>query len=73
MAYIFSNTILAIIRYNFNKRNTRGNALFDSLKNGRRRKRNYTMNESSITLLDFESEAGDLFTFELTQIIPVRK
>lgn len=34
---------------------------------------NYTMNESSITLLDFESEAGDLFTFELTQIIPVRK
>lgn len=34
---------------------------------------NYTMNESSITLLDFESENGDLFTFELTQIIPVRK
>lgn len=34
---------------------------------------NYSMNESSITLLDFESEAGDLFTFELTQIIPVRK
>lgn len=34
---------------------------------------NYTLNESSITLLDFESEAGDLFTFELTQIIPVRK
>ena len=30
----------------FNKRNTRGNALFDSLKNGRRRKRNYIMNES---------------------------
>lgn len=34
---------------------------------------NYTMNESSITLLDFVSEAGDLFTFELTQIIPIRK
>lgn len=34
---------------------------------------NYSMNESSISLLDFESEAGDLFTFELTQIIPVRK
>lgn len=34
---------------------------------------NYTMNESSIDLLDFESEAGDLFTFELTQIIPVKK
>ena len=34
---------------------------------------NYTMNDSSIELLDFESEAGDLFTFELTQIIPVKK
>lgn len=34
---------------------------------------NYTMRESSIELLDFFSEAGDLFTFELTQIIPVRK
>ena len=34
---------------------------------------NYTMGESSIELLDFVSEAGDLFTFELTQIIPVRK
>lgn len=34
---------------------------------------NYSMNESSITLLDFESEAGDLFTFELTQIVPVKK
>ena len=34
---------------------------------------NYTLNESSITLLDFESEVGDLFTFELTQIVPVKK
>lgn len=34
---------------------------------------NYTMNESSITLLDFVSEVGDLFTFELTQIVPVKK
>ena len=34
---------------------------------------NYTQNESSITLLDFESEAGDLFAFELTQIVPVKK
>ena len=34
---------------------------------------NYTLNESSITLLDFTSEAGDLFTFELTQIVPVKK
>lgn len=34
---------------------------------------NYTMNESSIDLLDFVSEAGDLFTFELTQIVPVNK
>ena len=34
---------------------------------------NYTMNESSISLLDFVSEAGDLFTFELTQIVPVKK
>lgn len=34
---------------------------------------NYTMNESSIELLDFESEAGDLFTFELIQIVPVKK
>lgn len=35
--------------------------------------RNYTMNESSIDLVDFISEAGDLFTFELTQIVPVAK
>lgn len=34
---------------------------------------NYTLNESSITLLDFVSEVGDLFTFELTQIVPVKK
>lgn len=34
---------------------------------------NYTLNESSITLSDFASEAGDLFTFELTQIVPVKK
>lgn len=34
---------------------------------------NYTLNESSITLLDFESEVGDLFTFELTQLVPVKK
>ena len=34
---------------------------------------NYTLNNSSITLLEFESEAGDLFTFELTQIVPVKK
>lgn len=33
----------------------------------------YTLNESSIDLLDFVSEAGDVFTFELTQIIPVKK
>lgn len=34
---------------------------------------NYTLNESSITLLDFTSEVGDTFTFELTQIVPVKK
>lgn len=34
---------------------------------------NFTMNESSITLLDFVSEVGDLFTFEVTQIVPVKK
>lgn len=34
---------------------------------------NFTLNEKSITLLDFTSEVGDLFTFELTQIIPVKK
>lgn len=34
---------------------------------------NYTMNETSISLLDFVSEAGDLFTFELTQIVPVKR
>lgn len=34
---------------------------------------NYTLNESSITLLGFESEVGDVFTFELTQIVPVKK
>lgn len=34
---------------------------------------NYTLNNSSITLSDFKSEAGDLFTFELTQIVPVKK
>lgn len=34
---------------------------------------NYTLNDSSITLLDFVTESGDVFTFELTQIIPVKK
>lgn len=34
---------------------------------------NFTLNERSITLLDFTSEVGDLFTFELTQIVPVKK
>lgn len=34
---------------------------------------NFTLNESSIELLDFTTEAGDLFTFELTQILPVKK
>lgn len=33
----------------------------------------YTMNDSSIELLDFTSEAGDLFTFELEQIVQVKK
>ena len=34
---------------------------------------NFTLNESSITLLDFVSEAEDLFTFELTQIVAVKR
>lgn len=34
---------------------------------------NYTLNESSITLLDFVSEVGDTFTFELTQIVPTKR
>ena len=34
---------------------------------------NYTMNESSITLMDFVTEVGDLFTFELVQLVPVKK
>ena len=35
---------------------------------------NYIMNESSIELTgDFVSEAGDIFTFELTQLVPVKK
>lgn len=33
----------------------------------------FTLNEQSISLLDFTSETGDLFTFELTQIVPVKK
>lgn len=34
---------------------------------------NFTLRESSIELLDFTSEAGDLFTFEVTQIVPVNR
>ena len=34
---------------------------------------NYTLNGSSIDLLDFVTENGDLITFELTQIVPVKK
>lgn len=34
---------------------------------------NFTLRENSIELLDFTTEAGDLFTFELTQIVPVNK
>lgn len=34
---------------------------------------NFTLRENSIELLDFTSETGDLFTFEVTQIVPVTK
>lgn len=34
---------------------------------------NFTLNEDSISLLDFVSEAEDIFTFELTQIVPVKR
>ena len=34
---------------------------------------NFTLRESSIELLGFESEIGDLFTFEVTQIVPVNR
>lgn len=34
---------------------------------------NFTLRENSIELLDFTSETGDLFTFEVTQIVPVNR
>lgn len=33
----------------------------------------YIMNDSSIELLEFTTEAGDLFTFELEQVVQVKK